>query len=446
MRCRHFGTCGGCSAQDRAYELQLQAKQSEFESLLGPLDVQPVAIAASTDQWYYRNKIELSFGAIVNSPQDQRSPALGFKQKGKWWKVFDLEECLIFDPGLGPVVRAVRQWVERENLAIYDNRRHQGFLRYLVMRKSTGGGLMVTIVTTSSGSLPKESFEAIFDHPRAALMWGIQDSSGDTAMTQRFEILRGEPFLYENLLGRRFRCGANSFFQTNPRAFELLLEDLAGQASAVIEPSASGPKPSILDLYCGVGAIGITLSERLGVPVLGIESSASSIEDAVFNAEKRGSFPASINLKGFSAGESPLNPVVERGPASTRGEPSGLVLGSGGKGDSPALNPSINFMLAKAEDVAGDLLSKPEYRDGLVILDPPRSGLHPKVLENLEKSPPKNLFYVCCNPKLALQTEFPRLCQIYKIVRAKAFDFFPQTPHYEALFVLRRRDSRPGSG
>ncbi|MBI4669700.1 MAG: class I SAM-dependent RNA methyltransferase [Elusimicrobia bacterium] len=459
--CRHFGTCGGCASQDIEYNLQAEAKKNRFKSLVRPLGIDQVEFTPAPDPWYYRNKIELSFAAPLlsirhgnefaigfNDPLTLPSPSrgegwgeggnpliLGFKHKGKWFKVFDLEECRIFDERLGAVVGAIRSWAKQENLSPYNPKRQQGFLRYLVIRRAMNGSLLIMPVTTSSQQLPKNSLLATLNNillcappipsappplchsaalpHRLSLLWGIQDLASDTAQTQRFEIISGEPYLFEELLGRRFRYSINSFFQTNPRAFELLLKDIVDQASLIFPNSQTlklSNAQAVLDLYCGVGTIGITLAERFGVNVLGIESAESSIEDARFN--------------------------VGHGDTETRGYGDEKTEISA----SPRRRVAVSFLCARVEKVLPEMLQKEEFREGLVILDPPRSGLHPKVLKVLEEKPPKNLFYVSCNPPLTAQKELPRLSQIYKIVCAKAYDFFPQTEHFEAFFTLERKE------
>ncbi|MEK7286980.1 MAG: hypothetical protein AAB091_00260 [Elusimicrobiota bacterium] len=372
--------------------------------------------------------MEFSFGSEILSRDFVAAPApgalpvlLGFKRRGKWWQVTDLQECLIFDPQAGAIAQAVKGWARAEGLDVYDARRHRGYLRYLALRKTmslsgdqgrresrrdeTSGDFMAMIVTSSERDLPKESLIAALGPYCRNVLWGFKDEKSDTAICARYEILKGEDFLTQTLLGRPFRYSWNSFFQTNPQAFELLLDDLVESARTVLDPDRR-----VLDAYCGVGTIAITLAQRLGVHVLGVESAASSIEDAQLNAE---SSNGSILLSGLGD-LSDLSQEFHSG--------------------------SLAFMQAQVEKVLPELLARPEYREGLIVLDPPRCGLHPKAFAAILERPPRHLFYVSCNPARMAKEELPRLLQSYKIGLAKAYDFFPQTDHYEAFFVLDRKN------
>ncbi|MBI2070471.1 MAG: 23S rRNA (uracil(1939)-C(5))-methyltransferase RlmD [Elusimicrobia bacterium] len=392
LRCRHFGVCGGCTLQDLDYSLQLESKKSEFERLLSALGVPLFDFVPAPDPWNYRNKVELSFlppRLAAGGPPG--SLTLGFKEKGKWYRGFDLAECLIFDPFLARLGESVRLWAIHENCAAYDPRRHHGFLRHLAVRKGATierkGAFLATLVTSSQRELPGQSLiERLSsiknDLFELSLFHGVNDSWADTAVPQRIETLSGRPYLYEYVLGRPFRYSLGSFFQTNPRAFELLLGEIAAHVGRL-------GVSCVLDCYCGVGVMAVMLAERCGCPAVGIESVVSSIDDARVNAGNQ-------------------------------------------NGDR------LTFVLAQVEDVLSDWLKKPEIRSGAVILDPPRSGLHPKALKALAADPPAHLIYVSCNPKRTVEADLPHLSQSYKITRAQAFDFFPQTRHYEALFFLQR--------
>ncbi|MBI4369695.1 MAG: class I SAM-dependent RNA methyltransferase [Elusimicrobia bacterium] len=479
--CRHFGVCGGCSRQHLSYEDQLKAKASRFEMLAQSLGFEgPVLMEAAPNPWFYRNKIELSFARATGDPlpAGQTSPealrrgavqgegaTLGFKEKGKWYRSFDLEECRIFDPEIGSLVERVRAWANRHHLAPYDSRRHTGFLRYLVIRKglipreyspnpqildfipntavsssssqkrgskvpdeTRGSGLkdldslwslrsskakggndgaekpappdgtgastaefgrmhhwLLVLVTARGQVMPAKDLMADLDRLgfSYSLFWGLQERFGDTAEMQSAASLKGEPFLWQPILGRPFRYGISSFFQTNPAVFEKLLLDLFSKLN-------KREWPVIFDLYCGVGSIALTIAGSTHAPILGVEFSAASISDAWFNADA-------------------------------------------------LCCSSVSFLEAKIESAVKQLCLRPDWKEGAVILDPPRSGLHPKVLEAIVNHPPRLVAYVSCNPALACRQDLPRLSENYKITFIKAYDFFPQTEHYEAFFVMERK-------
>lgn len=371
MTCRHFGVCGGCSRQDLTQQEQLDLKSRAFQELLAPLKIIPGSIQPSPDPWHYRSKVELSFG-------DRPAPGLGYRRRGKWWEVVDIEECLIFDPQAGQIANQIKSWAKQEGLSFYNPRRHEGFLRYLVLRRSRSGRKLAMLVT-SSGDLPKASLREAMDPFGLSILWGIKDGVSDTAVPERCEIVEGQGFLEESLLGRPFRYSWSSFFQTNPAAFEKLLEDAVTWARS----EATG---SLLDLYCGVGPFAISLAGCFGA-TLAVENAVSSIQDAQVNG-------AGLN---------------------------------------------IEWRIEAVEKMLPALLEESAWREGLVIVDPPRSGLHPKALEALCEKPCARLIYVSCNPARTCREEMPRFCESYKINLAKAYDFFPQTDHYEAIFLMERR-------
>lgn len=375
MVCKHFGLCGGCGHQDKAYPEQLEAKRTDFQQRLAPLTSLEAAISASPQLWGYRNKMEYSFGSYKEENR------LGLKKKGDWKWVVNLEECPIFDPKAGAILESIRQWARQHRLPVYNARKHEGVLRFLILRKGLDlqgvSRLVLVLITTSSHPLPALDIGSCLIH-------GIHDLPSDAAIPQSLQTVKGEPFLWEDMLGLRLRYHAMSFFQPNPRAFELLLKDLIAQAKEL------APEAAVLDLYCGVGTISLALHQALKTPVFGIEFSEPAIEDARHNAKTL--FPSA----------------------------------------------DLRFEAGAAEKIALDTLKKEEFREGLVVLDPPRSGLHPKMRKAILENPPKNLFYVSCNPALALREDLPALAQNYKIAFTKAYDFFPHTGHYEAFFALRR--------
>jgi tRNA/tmRNA/rRNA uracil-C5-methylase (TrmA/RlmC/RlmD family) len=139
-RCRHFGTCGGCQLQHLSYEDQLKSKRERVQSLLEPLGVRVSAIHGSPEAWFYRNKMEYSFGDVYPPVEGGPDLKLGLKPRGKWYEILDLQECFLLSPETPALLRAVRDWAAREKLPPYNSHKKSGFLRHLVLREAKNTG------------------------------------------------------------------------------------------------------------------------------------------------------------------------------------------------------------------------------------------------------------------------------------------------------------------
>ncbi len=343
-----------------------------------PQGVVPSAILPSPSEWFYRNKMEFSFGS------DGVGLSLGLKAKGQWSKVLNLKECYLLSPESSALLESVRNWALAEKLSIHDPRSHQGLLRHLVVRESGDKKERMVLLVSSAEDFPKESFiRAVLDsYPATGVLWGKNDQLSDTALVEEPRLLWGKNHVVETLKsGKRelkFQVSPQSFFQSNTRASEILHAFIREKAKLV------SPK-LILDLYCGLGAISLSVAD-LCDKVIGLESVEAAVLDARFNADLNGVKNASFY--------------------------SGLA---------EILLPAL-------------LAMKPE----LLIVDPPRSGIHPKALSMIEKAEIPAVLYVSCNPKTLLR-DLSVLLTRYKPISFEAFDFFPQTEHVETAIFLARR-------
>ncbi|MBI5629835.1 MAG: 23S rRNA (uracil(1939)-C(5))-methyltransferase RlmD [Elusimicrobia bacterium] len=386
-RCSHFGSCGGCSLQDLSYEDQLSLKLGKVSLLLEPVGAKPGRIHPSPDPWFYRNKMEFSFGDVYPPIPGGPSLYLGLKPKGRWYQILDLRECFLLSPETPALLEAVRRWAGREGILPYNSRRHTGFLRHLVVREAKNSGERLVLLVTAPGAFPGESFaRAVSEaYPATTILRGVNGKSSDTAVSDSMEILMGSGVITESLRFPEeklsFRVSPHSFFQTNTRGTELLYGLLRSWAKEL------GPK-AILDLYCGGGGIALSLAS-LCQKATGAELQASSIEDARANASLNG-----IKNTQFYCG-------------------------------------AVEVLLAALLDIGPEL----------VVLDPPRAGLHPKALEVLLSCRPESLFYVSCNPE-ALARDLGALTRFYSIERVESVDLFPHTDHIETVaWLARKRDT-----
>jgi len=255
--CKYFGKCGGCALQHVPYELQLEIKAKKIEKATG----HPVEILTTSKIYGYRNRIDL-----VTSTQ-----GIGFRVKGFWWKVIDIESCPIFGEKSKRAIETLKRFVREENLSLYNIRKNEGFLRYMVIREGKfTGETMVTLVTSTKGNIP-DSLPNYFNWVDS-LNWSINPTKSDVSWGS-IKKTWGKEYIREKILDVEYLIHPNSFFQTNSYALPLLLR--------TVEEYIEGEK--ILDMYCGVGTFGIYLAKK-GMKVTGFDSNEFAIEMARMNS------------------------------------------------------------------------------------------------------------------------------------------------------------------
>ncbi|MBQ7528918.1 23S rRNA (uracil(1939)-C(5))-methyltransferase RlmD [bacterium] len=367
--CPHFGYCGGCTYQHINYSAQLSLKSQPIIDLVRSKDPQAEILSpqAAPTPWYYRSKVEFSF----------IGDHLGFNIRGLFQKVVDVEECFIGPPHNREILNCVRQWQKRHNFSGWNPRENKGFLRYLVIRHSfSEDEFLVTLVTTTPTTFSLfdlsnpmyELAEELSSLGAHGVIQALNDEISPVATSQRDILLAGSETICERVNDLKLSLGWRSFFQSNPPAYANMLR----QAKMLV-----GPQEKILDLYCGVGSIGLSLDGY----VIGVENVAQAVENAKINA---------CNLQ-----------------------------------------RQAEFYCANSEDW-------PDLNCSLLVIDPPRSGCHPRMIERLLTGGPEKILYISCNP-LRFVEEYEKLKDIYGIKVAQMYDFFPHTPHIESMFILERR-------
>lgn len=384
-RCRHFGTCGGCAHQDLGYASQLALKKAAVERALAGLPgLPPLSIVGAPDLWNYRNKMEFSFGDVYPAVESGPWLKLGMKPKGRWHTILDLEECHLPSPEAAPLLKAVREWAEREKVPPYNSHRHVGLLRNLVIREAKNTADRMVVLVCSEGDVPEESFvKAVLSvYPATTILIGRHGSVSDTAQTDTVETVYGPGHIKETLQfpdgAVSYRISPSSFFQTNTKGTEVLYGIVREWARELGGGLA-------LDLYCGGGGIALALAGACR-KVAGVELVESAVRDAQANAA----------LNGFT---------------------------------------NCDFYHAKAEFLLPALLDMgPDF----AVVDPPRAGLHKAAVQALLKDSPSSLIYVSCNPE-ALARDLKPLAERYSVERLKSVDLFPHTGHVETVALLKRR-------
>ncbi|MDQ4081938.1 MAG: 23S rRNA (uracil(1939)-C(5))-methyltransferase RlmD [Actinomycetota bacterium] len=379
--CAHYPACGGCRFQDLAYDAQAASKEAQVADALarigGIRDAPLEPILGAVSPFFYRNKLEYSFTQLADGP------SLGFHQAGRWDSVLDIEKCWLTTDVGNAIRNAVRDWAREEALEAYDQETGQGYLRHLVVREGRNTGQVLVQLVTAPGERFETGYfvETLRHFPEVrSVHWSVNDSPAEvTNLPTR--LLWGEEAIEDVLCGLRFRVRPNVFLQTNTE----MAERLYGLAREYA--SLTGGE-TVWDLYCGIGTIGLTLA-RDALTVWGIEVSEEAVACALENAELNG-----ITNAAFFAGN--VGQAVEE-----------LVDRSG------------------APDV--------------VVVDPPRAGLAGKALRRLGRIGARRIVYVSCNPT-TLASDVKQLGADwgYRLVRARAVDMFPHTPHVETVALLER--------
>ncbi len=377
-RCRHFGMCGGCRWQELAYADQLAVKEQMVAEALATSgqDLPPLeAILPSPDPFFYRNKMEFSFGRDRDGLLQ-----LGLHVRGRFNWIFDLEECHLQSPLSNRIVESVRCAARRLQLAPYDLKRHEGLLRFLVVRDAKRTGqVMVNLVVAS---YPDPAIAELVDRVIADIgeidvfLVTLHTGKAQVAIGEREFLIKGDGRISEECAGLQFDISPQSFFQTNPVQAERLYALVAEMAGSV---------GAVLDMYCGTGSISLLLAAQ-AQSVLGVEVVEDAVADARVNATRNG---------------------VEH----------------------------CQFVAGAAEEILGDLADR---RFDLVVVDPPRVGLHKKALARLVALKVPRMIYVSCNPH-ALASDLSELGECgYQVRRVRPVDMFPQTPHCEVIAELCR--------
>ena len=405
--CSLFGLCGGCTYLSLPYEEQLKVKEEQVKRLLDSvLNKQEEAwafegIKGSPKAYEYRNKMEFSFGdEYKDGPL-----ALGMHKRGSFYDIVTVADCEIVDADYRLILQTVRDYFAREKVSFFHRMSHEGYLRHLLVRKaSRTGEILVALVTTSQdpwqgetaveGSLDVDALITGFkdlllsleqDRKLAGKFAGIlhitNDSIADVVQSDRTELLYGQEYFYEELLGLKFKISTFSFFQTNSYSAEVLYQTARDYVGDL-----GGSDKTVFDLYSGTGTIAQLMAPAAG-KVIGVEIVEEAVEAAKKNAAANG--------------------------------------------------------LDNCEFIAGDVLKvldEVEEKPDMIILDPPRDGIHPKALPKIIAYGVDHIVYISCKPTSLVRDLEVFLENGYCVDKAVAVDQFPWTANVETVcqLILRK--------
>jgi 23S rRNA (uracil-5-)-methyltransferase RumA len=378
--CPHFEFCGGCSHQFISYERQLELKEEQVLELFRKAGLEQfefLGIERSPIEYEYRNKMEFTFGDFEKGGE----LSLGMHMTGKTFGIITVDKCKLVDEDIRKIVFKTLEYFKDKNLPHYKVLRHEGYLRNLVVRKTKNTSqILVNLVTTSQIEYDLNEFLSViknieFEGKLVGVIHTINDSLSDVVAADRTEILYGTENLVEELLGLKFKITPFSFFQTNSLGAEKLysmVRDFMGEASNKV----------VFDLYCGTGTIG-QIAAGKAEKVIGIEL----IEEAVKSANEN------AKLNGLD---------------------------------------NCTFIAGDVAKVIKEVKETPE----IIILDPPRSGVHPVALQYVIEFGAKDIIYVSCNPKTLVDDLKVLVGNGYVIEKVRLMDMFPHTPHVESVVKL----------
>ena len=403
--CSLFGLCGGCTYLSLPYEEQLKVKEEQVKRLLDSvLNKQEEAwafegIKGSPKAYEYRNKMEFSFGdEYKDGPL-----ALGMHKRGSFYDIVTVADCEIVDADYRLILQTVRDYFAREKVSFFHRMSHEGYLRHLLVRKaSRTGEILVALVTTSQdpwqgetaveGSLDVDALITGFkdlllsleqDRRLAGKFAGIlhitNDSIADVVQSDRTELLYGQEYFYEELLGLKFKISTFSFFQTNSYSAEVLYQTARDYVGDL-----GGSDKTVFDLYSGTGTIAQLMAPAAG-KVIGVEIVEEAVEAAKKNAAANG--------------------------------------------------------LDNCEFIAGDVLKvldEVEEKPDMIILDPPRDGIHPKALPKIIAYGVDHIVYISCKPTSLVRDLEVFLENGYRVDKAVAVDQFPWTANVETVVLLSK--------
>lgn len=381
-KCPHFEQCGGCVWQHWDYKGQLNEKTNYVKNVLQLQKFSPEVVKDTIgmeEPWYYRNKMEFTFAT---------DGSLGLHEQGNYQHIIPLETCFIMDEEMKEAVIEIADWVKENELSGYNKEKREGLLRHLMVRKSFHTGeIMLAIFATEApdgiNGIDKLTKRIEDNFPQVkSLLWLENRNWADRTQAEETHILLGRDFIYDELMGYRYRLWFDTFFQTNP----LQAEKLVQLALEMAQPKQT---EKMIDLFCGVGTFSLPFANRVK-ELAGIEIVETSIQSAKRNA-------------------------ADNGITNT-------------------------YFLAKDARHGIDQILMEFGKPDLLLVDPPRSGAGGKVMRRIGRSKPNRIIYVSCNP-VSFATDIKELETFgYMLKEVQPVDLFPHTPHVECVALMSRVD------
>jgi len=400
--CSHFGVCGGCQWQMLPYEQQLVYKHKQvFDNLTRiakiPLPVIPPILGAKETQGY-RNKVEYTFATEKFIPFEEFKAmkaaglepvksigAGGFHARGFFEKVVEIDTCYLQSEPTNEIRKTAVQFAIENEMPFYNIKQHQGWLRNMFIRNTTKGEWMVNVILGYDGGEKREALLNLFlkKFPQiTTLLYTINEKRNDSMQDLVPQVYFGTGYITEALEKFDFKISPKSFFQTNSKQAESLYQVTRSFAELT-------GKEVVYDLYCGTGSIGIFCSKE-AKKIIGVEVVADAIEDAKENAR--------------------INNLLHTA-----------------------------FFAGDVIDICDDAFFDAHGKPDVIITDPPRAGMHDKLVKKLLEIQAPLIVYVSCNPATQAR-DLSLLGEKYTVTKIQPVDMFPHTLHIENVVQLKRTD------
>ena len=395
-KCEHFGVCGGCKWQHITYSEQLKFKEDEVKNNLvriGNLTLPKITpIKGAINSYFYRNKMEYSFSdsrwlsleEIKSKKIIKEKNALGFHIPGMWNKVVDINKCWLQEDITNALRNTIKDFSIKHSIPFFNHSNQTGDLRTLMIRTTSTNEVMVLIQFYSDNKNNRELLLdfLIKEFPNInSLLYVINNKANDTIYDQEVKTYFGNSFITEKMEGLEFKINAKSFYQTN--------SDQAYELYKIVREISNLKKTDIVyDLYTGTGTIALFISKNVK-KVVGIEAVPDAIDAAKENA---------INNK---------------------------IL-------------NTDFHVGDMKSIFNDDFIKLNGNPDVIITDPPRDGMHKKVIQQIKNISPKKIIYVSCNSATQAR-DLELLKDQYNIMNSQAVDMFPQTHHVENVVLLKKK-------
>ena len=377
--CVHRELCGGCVYQSMSYEDEINYKEEQIRKLFKTIGIKIQKSVKSPDFKSYRNKMEYTFGdEYKGSPM-----ALGMHKKNRFYEIVNTKKCLIVHEDFNIIRRETRDYLESQGLNFLHKMSREGNLRHLVIRRSEIGEILINLVITSDTEINKEALINFFlslelEGEIKSVFITYNDSLADAVIPENVEHIYGKEFIIEKLNGLEFKITPFSFFQTNTKSAEVLYNEGIGLLENIDDKI-------IFDLYSGTGTITQILGKK-AKKVIGIEI----IEEAVESAKR--------------------SAIVNK--------------------------------IENVEFIAGDVLEEVEKIDikpDIIVIDPPREGIHPKAILKIINFKPEQFLYISCNPKTMVRDLEIFMGSGYHVQNAIMIDQFPRTSHVECIALIQKK-------
>ncbi len=392
-KCEHFGVCGGCKWQNMNYKSQLQFKQKEVKNNLikiGGINLKKInTIIGSQDQYYYRNKMEFTFSnkrwlnqeEIKSKKEIKNKNSLGFHIPGMYDKVLDLNKCHLQRDPSNKIRLSVKKFADEHNLTFFDLKEQKGLLRNLLIRTASTNDLMVLVQFYENNQI---SINLVLEHIKnsfpsiTSLLYTINQKANNTMYDQQIICYHGKHYITEKIDSLQFKIGAKTFFQTNTNQTNILYQKTK-------ELAKIKKHDIVYDLYTGTGTIAQYIANE-AKKVIGIDSVEEGIRAAKENAKIN-------NIK------------------------------------------NCLFYTGDMKEIFSDEFIEINGKPDIIITDPPRDGMHKKVVQQILKIQSKRIVYVSCNSATQAR-DLSILKEQYKVINIQPIDMFPQTHHVENILVL----------